>query len=96
MNLTHEKDMTTTRREFYRNLAVALRGQDYETRNDVTTIGSGEQNIKIAISPLPPRTLSPLMALERWQVKFDFHGYTDDEKSAFLAHFDKAFQRGGG
>ena len=91
-----EKDMTTTRREFYRNLATVLHDLDHTTTGDETTITSNGKTITIAIHRLPARALSPLMKLERWQVKIRFDSHTEQQRKTFLARFDKAFQRGGG
>ncbi len=91
-----EKDMTTSRGEFFRNLAAALRGIDYQVDGDMIVAAEPGRRIDISLSPLPARILSPLLRLERWKVTLAFTGYSRDDHDAFMAKFDQAFQRGGG
>ena len=94
--MIHEKDMATSRAEFFRNLDVALRGMDYAVDGDLVTVEDGGKRIDVQLSPLPPRVLSALIKLERWKVSFEFAGFGEGEAEAFIARFDRAFQRGGG
>ena len=56
----------------------------------------GLKNLRISIDPLPPRILGGLMKIERSEVTLSFSGYSPAEEEAFLAQFDRAYQRGGG
>ena len=94
--MIHEKDLATSRTEFFRNLAVALRGLDHKIDGDHITVGSGNKKIDLKLSPLPHRQLSPLLKLERWHLSMEFTGYSEKARDDFLARFDLAFQRGGG
>lgn len=94
--MIHEKDLATSRPEFFRNLAIALRGMDHEINGDRITVGKGAKTIAMHLTALPPRVLSPLLKLERWHLTMEFHGYTDKTRDQFLAIFDQAFRRGGG
>ncbi len=94
--MRHEKDLATSRPEFFRNLAVALRGLDYTVDGDHITVNSGEGKIKMIISPLPERVLSQLLKVERWQLVMEFTGFSEKAHDEFLAGFDLAFRRGGG
>jgi hypothetical protein len=91
-----EKDLATSRPEFFRNLAVALRGMEHSIDGDHITVGAGAKRIDLTLSPLPHRQLSPLLKLERWKLTLEFTGYSAAEHDAFMARFDLAFQRGGG
>ncbi|NNE23291.1 MAG: hypothetical protein HKN11_11855 [Rhizobiales bacterium] len=94
--MIHEKDLATSRPEFFRNLAVALNGMAHEINGDHITVGSGATTIDMRLAPLPPRVLSPLLKLERWKLTMEFNGHTDKSRDEFLAVFDQAFRRGGG
>ncbi len=94
--MIHEKDLATSRSEFFRNLKAALRGHDYKIDGDHIVVAGRDRRVDITLSPLPARVLSPLLKLERWKVTLTFTGYPRDAYDAFLASFDKAFQRGGG
>ncbi len=91
-----EKDLATSRAEFFRNLAVALKAMPHTVNGDSITAGEGEKTIELTLSPLPPRTLSPLLKMERWKLKIEFKNYTQQDQQSFLTKFDRAFQRGGG
>ena len=58
--------------------------------------GTAEQGIAISIRPLPPRKLGGLLSMPRCEVILAFHGYDDAACFAFLHHFDRVYQRGGG
>ena len=91
-----EKDLATSRSEFFRNLGVALRGMDHKIDGDLITVGKGKKRIDLQLSPLPHRQLSPLLKLERWKLTLEFTGYSDTQREEFMNRFDLAFQRGGG
>lgn len=94
--MLHEKDLATSRPEFFRNLAIALKGMEHQINGDHIAVGTGEKTIAMHLTPLPPRILSPLLKLERWNLTMQFSGYTDKTRNEFLAVFDQAFRRGGG
>ena len=94
--MIHEKDLATSRPEFFRNLAIALQGMAHEIDGDHITVGTGAETIAMHLTPLPPRVLSPLLKLERWKLTMQFNGHTDTSRDEFLAVFDQAFRRGGG
>lgn len=94
--MIHEKDLATSRPEFFRNLAIALKGMDHEINGGHITVGKGTKTIAMQLTPLPPRVLSPLLKLERWNLTMQFNGHTNETRDEFLAIFDQAFRRGGG
>ena len=91
-----EKDLATSRPEFFRNLAVALKGIPHSIDGDRIAVGEGKQRIDMQLSPLPHRRLSPLLKLERWKLTMHFIDYGQEERDSFLNRFDHAFRRGGG
>ena len=91
-----EKDLATSRKEFFRNLDVALHGMEHRIDGDHIIVAEGAQRIDLTLSPLPPRQLSPLLKLERWHLTISFSGQDAGQREAFLNRFDLAFQRGGG
>ena len=88
--------MATSRREFLRNLDIALRGMAYVCDGDRVTTGKDGRTVEITLSPLPARVLSPLLKLERWKVTITLEGYDAIDEHAFMDRFDQVFQRGGG
>ena len=98
------KDMALTPEVFLRDVPRALEGLDYRVGGRVgggaggatVEIGTAAQGIAITVEPQEPRRLSGLWSMPRSKVTIAFHGYGAAEAAAFVARFDKAFQRGGG
>lgn len=90
------KDMALTPEAFLRDVGRALAGLDYRVNGQVVEAGTAEQGLEIAIEPLPPRQLSPLLSMARSKVTISFRGYDEAGQAAFLQQFDRAYQRGGG
>ena len=94
--LTVVKDMGLTRAQFFRDIGLAMRGIPYRIEDQQVIAGTADHGITISLRELPPRRLSALMVLPRCEVSIAFEGYDDQERAAFLAQFDLAYQRGGG
>ena len=77
--------------EFRRHLPYALRGLDHAWVDGHTVEVS--DLVTITVEELPPLALSAALSLPRIRVSFDFHG---GDPVAFMAAYDRAFQRGGG
>ena len=90
------KDMALTPADFLRDLDRALPGLDYRVNGKKVEVGDAQRGLSIAIRELPPRRLSGLLAVPRCEISIDFRGYETAEREAFLEHFYKAYQRGGG
>lgn len=90
------KEMSLTREDFFRLLPVAA--GDLPTRVDDLSVelGTAERGVAITLEPLAPRRLSGLLSLPRARVTLVFRGYDETARAAFVAGFDRAFQRGGG
>ncbi len=94
--MIHEKDMSTTRPEFFRCLDVALDGLEHEVDGNHIVVRDGSKSIDLLLSPLPPRILSVTVHMERWLLRMEFVGYSEIQRDGFLKQFDRAFHRGGG
>lgn len=88
------KDMALTRDDLLRLLPGALDGLPWRAEADRIRIG-GETGVDLLIEPLPPRRFGPV-EIPRLRVGFAFRGWDEAAQRAFLARFDRAFQRGGG
>ncbi len=84
--------------EFFRHLPYALRGFSHsrDGTGTVTAWRPDGARVLVQAEPLPPRRLSELLILPRCSVHLAFEGFDAVEQAAFLANFDRAFQRGGG
>jgi hypothetical protein len=84
--------------EFRLHLPHALRGCSWRQDEDGTVVAepAGGGRVAIRAEALPPRRLSALLALPCCRVQFAFEGVDAAGRAAFLANFDRAFQRGGG
>lgn len=92
----HTKDMTTTRREFFRCLHIALDNIPHTIDGNNIKVDNNGKVITLDISPLPPRELSKTLVMERWHLTIEFVNHDDSERTIFLKKFDRAFHRGGG
>ncbi|MDA7949337.1 MAG: hypothetical protein MPJ78_17895 [Hyphomicrobiaceae bacterium] len=93
---TAEKIMSLTLADFHRSikaLAPDLVAQEGQT---TFTVVEGDTDVLIRYEPLEKATLGGLLAMPRARVTIE-HGNLDTSRcKAFLARFDRAFQRGGG
>lgn len=88
------KDMALTREDLLRLLPGAVGGLPWRAEDNRIVVGN-EAGVDLRIDPLPPRRFGPV-DIPRLRVGFTFRGWDEAERSAFLARFDRAFQRGGG
>ena len=90
------KDMALTPADFLRDLNRALPGLDYKVKGTSVEVGTADRGLSIMLRELEPRKLSALLSLPRCEIAITFRGYDTAEQEAFLEHFYKAYQRGGG
>lgn len=90
------KDMALTPAVFLRWVPTAFEGLDYRLAGTDVEVGDAARGISLTFEPQPPRVLGKLMVMERAKVTLSFRGYDEAERDAFLGHFFKVFQRGGG
>ena len=60
-------------------------------------LAHGDGKVVLTVQAMPPQTLGTLVTLPRTRVLIDLSDLPEaDDRHAFLARFDRAFQRGGG
>jgi len=91
-----EKLMSLDLGEFHRSLKTLQRDVMLDAGQNEIIIPAGNAEIRIVYEPLGKATLGGLLALPRAKVTLHMDGLGEAEREAFLARFDKAFQRGGG
>ncbi|WP_448204013.1 hypothetical protein [Azospirillum sp. sgz302134] len=89
------KDMALTWDDLLRLLPGAVGALPWRADGDRVRIGDEAGGVDLHVEPLPPRRFGPV-AIPRLRVGFAFRGWDEAERTAFLARFDRAFQRGGG
>jgi hypothetical protein len=88
-------DMSISREDFLRLLPMAV-GQAFVDEVEGQFTGSeGPCNWTLHLLPLDQRRLGSVV-LPRHQVELRLEGYSEAEAAAFLARFQRGFQRGGG
>ena len=93
--VTITKDMGITHAEFFRLLPRALGPEAYSQDGTRVVRQDGNRRLEITLGPEGERRLA-LMRVPRTAVTLTFSGYSDDDRGAALALFDRAFQRAGG
>ncbi|MEZ5583916.1 MAG: hypothetical protein R3F37_15315 [Candidatus Competibacteraceae bacterium] len=89
------REMGLTHAEFFRTLTRALAGWRFEIQGSTVQIFEQERRLTIALAPEQERRIA-LLRLPVTRVTFTFHDYSDAQRNAFLRHFERYFQRGGG
>ena len=91
-----EKIMSMTLAEFRRGVERLAPNAllDRDARLARIPISSGE--VCISATQLDTVTLGGLMQLPRCRVQFHFSDVNTEDRTAFIAQFDRVFQRGGG
>lgn len=90
------KDMGITHAEFHRILpSLFTDAVPVVQGSTVSASWPAGRRLVITLGPEQQRRIA-LLALPRTLVTLDFQGFTPDQRSAFLRHFDRRFQRGGG
>ena len=90
------KDMALTDNSFFRGLPAAMGDIPYRVEGPVVIGGVDSRHVEISIKPLPTRILGGLMKIERSEITILFKGFDEGEREAFMAGFDRAYQRAGG
>ena len=88
-------DMSISRGEFLRLLPSAVGIAVTEDANGVFRGGDEQSHWTIRIHPLEDLCLGSV-ALPRHRMDLSLEGYSKEEATAFLARFQRGFQRGGG
>ena len=94
--IVRSREMGLTRADFFRLLPTVLAGStDAVVYENTVTIGQGSRAIRIELDEGESRRLGTLK-IPVLHVLFRFYGHSTADAEAFLARFDRAFQRGGG
>lgn len=91
--VTITKDMGVTHAEFFRLLPRAFGA--YSRHGARVVLEDGNRRLEITLGPEGRRQIA-LLRLPRTAVTLSFIGYSDDDRAAALALFERAFQRAGG
>ncbi len=91
-----EKIMSLDLGEFHRSLRALAPGVPLEDGQKDIVIAAENAEIRIVYEPLETATLGGLLALPRARVTLHLGELDEAQRHAFLARFDRAFQRGGG
>ena len=90
------KQMGITHAEFIRLLPRAVKSHHFWVHASHVRIEEGHgKHIDIELGPEAMRQIA-LMRIATTEVTLSFIGYDDEEREAFLAQFDRSYQRGGG
>ena len=90
------KEMGVSHREFFRILPRVLAGVAHAIEGRRIVAESAGRRLEIQLSEEGERRLSPVVAMPVTRVELDFSGYSEAERSAFLARFEREFFKGGG
>lgn len=92
-----KRDMGYSESEFFRILPSAIAGyaSSVEGNRVLITQPHTKQVLVLEIRGLPDRQIGNIR-IPRLEVTFTFSNFADAERKAFLAGFDRSFQRGGG
>ncbi len=91
-----EKLMSLTLADFHRSLKVLAPGEAIGGRQSAISLAVEGGKVEIEFAALESQTLGGLLSLPRARVTLTFDAVGETARSAFLARFDQAFQRGGG
>lgn len=81
--------------EFFRTLPAAVEPGSFHVIDNTVCVETPEGAFEIRLSPQAERRIAALR-LPVTVVELRFPGWTPSRVEAFLKHFDRCFQRGGG
>lgn len=93
--ITITKNMGLTHADFFRLLPRAIDGRDYVRDGVRVTIREGDASVTITLGSQQVRKIA-LLEIPHADVTLTFDGWDEEAREAFMARFDRAFQRGGG
>lgn len=89
------RELGLTHSEFFRSLPPAIDHRPFTVDGGRVTIEDGDRVVIIDLGPQQHRSIASL-SLPYVETTFTFSGYTAAELAAFMARFERYFQRGGG
>ena len=96
MEQTLTREMGLTHGEFFRSLPHALSPERYRIDGTTVTVTEGEGRVVIELGPQGERRLTPMVRIPVTPVTFRFSGLGQEAVTAFMRHFERHYQRGGG
>ena len=91
----YRKEMGITHAEFFRLIEVAFDTDLYEAHSRGASMSDGGRTVDIELGQEGVRQIA-MLSVPRTPVQLTLTGYSDAEADAFVARFDRAYQRGGG
>jgi len=89
------REMGITHADFFRILPSAIDNHPYRRRNRGIEIQYGDRSVQIELGDEKIRGIA-LLQLPYIDMSFAFHGFSDNQREAFMKRFDLYFRRGGG
>lgn len=89
------REMSITRKEFFRLLPKAVESAPVSRRDDAVFITTKAGKVRVTLAPETTRKLG-MLEFPATEITLEFTGFTDAARQAFLARFDLAFRKGGG
>jgi len=95
MRITHHREMGITHAELFRLLPRLLNGHEWRYDEGGIRVDDSPRRLYIGYEAETERRIAALR-LPVTHIHFEFDGYSEAQASAFMAHFDQTFRRGGG
>jgi hypothetical protein len=89
------RELGLTHAEFHRLLPPAIAHRPYAVDGETVRIEDGARSVTIALGPQRHRAIASLR-IPYVEARFTFTGFAAAERAAFMARFERYFQRGGG
>lgn len=90
------REMGLTHAEFFRSLPHALAPDRYRIDGTTVTVTEGAGRVVIELGPQGERRLTPMVRIPVTPVTFRFLELEGAAVQAFMRHFERHYQRGGG
>ena len=87
--------MGLTHTEFFRSLPPAIENREYSVEDGVVRIDVDGRSVIIELGSQLSRAIASLK-LPYLEVRFSFHGFSDEEREQFMERFELYYRRGGG
>ncbi len=89
------RELGLTHAEFHRLLPPAIAHRPYVVDGETVRIDDGNRGVTIELGPQRHRAIASLR-IPYVEARFTFTGFAAAERAAFMARFERYFQRGGG
>jgi hypothetical protein len=89
------RELGLTHDDFFRFLPPAISPHRFTVEENTVRIADGDRTVTIELGPQQHRSIASLR-LPYLEARFTFHAFSAEERAAFMARFERYFQRGGG